>query len=141
MLKSVKVIWASWAVINGLMLALVSLRKTTTEDVRYYFHGINPHADHAPGPSSIYTPSGAVPLGEYPDAGVWPLRLLDLVTQDNESAFLFLFSLVCVIISGAYLWFILRWGSAHHERNTDLSLIHISEPTRLSLVSRMPSSA
>lgn len=119
MLKSVKVIWASWAVVNGLMLALVSLRKTTTEDVRYYFHGINPHANHSPGPSSIYTPSGSVPLGEYPDAGVWPLRLLDLVTRDNESAFLFLFSLVCVLISGAYLWFILRWGSAHHERNTD----------------------
>lgn len=115
MLKSVKAIWACWAAINGLLFTVVAVRKTTNEDVRYYFHGINPDAEHTPGPSSIYSMSGPVPLGEYPDAGVWPLRLLDLITRDSEFAFLISFSLMCVAISGLYLWFLLHWGSRNSE--------------------------
>ena len=58
MLKSVKAIWASWAVINGLLLALVLGKNTTNEDIRYYFHGVNPDAPHQAGPDSIYKMSG-----------------------------------------------------------------------------------
>lgn len=102
--------------INGLLLALVLGKNTTNEDIRYYFHGVNPDAPHQAGPDSIYKMSGPIPLGEYPDAGVWPLRLLDVLAGGNEERFLALFSVMCVLISGLFLGFLLRWGSRYQDR-------------------------
>ena len=128
MLKNIKALWAGWAVVHGLLLATVLIYGTTDEDVHYYFLGMNPNAPDKDGPSSnpanpnnaaqMAAESGNGPLTEYPHTGTWPLRALDLISFDNETAFIKLFSLMCAIISGLFLWYILRWGRDNAQLNT-----------------------
>lgn len=109
--------------VNGLLLFTVCVYRTTAEDVGYYFRGINPHMIHVdphnPNPSDPNAAtdqalrSGVAPLSEYPDAGVWPLKLIDALTADNEQLFLSVFAAVCVVLSGLYLWFLLGWGGRY----------------------------
>lgn len=132
MLKNIKALWAAWAVVHGLLLATVLIWGTTDEDVHYYFLGMNPHAPNLNGPSSnpanpnnaaqMAAESGSGPLTEYPHTGTWPLRVLDVISFDNETLFIKLFSIMCAVISGMFLWFLLRWGRDNSTLNTSTDM-------------------
>lgn len=117
MLKNVKALWASWAAVHAVVLTIVITTGTTNGDLYYYFRGMNPEltSNDADPATKMATMSGAAPLSEYPHAGVWPLRVVDLLTANNQAWFLWTFSAMCVLLSGLFLWFLLRWGRDHAQ--------------------------
>lgn len=55
------------------------------------------------------TPSqGAVPLTEYPDAGLWPVRAIIQLSGDHAYVFLTLFSAVLIALSTAFFFYLLN---------------------------------
>lgn len=133
MLKKVKILWAVWTAVNGVLLALIFIRGTTQEDIRYYFRGVNPDAPVSlqgeTDAGSMALRYGEQPLNEYPDAGVWPLRLLDVFTGDSEGTFTNLFPIMCVALSGLFMWFLLRWGARHGADAMDAADPGVAAPS------------
>ncbi|MBC2681182.1 hypothetical protein [Corynebacterium anserum] len=115
MLKNVKALWASWAVVHVILVTLVLTTGTTNGDVRYYFRGMNPDLSSADidAATQMATNSGATPLAEYPHAGVWPLHIVNFISADRQPMFIAVFSAMCVALSGIFLWFLLAWGNDH----------------------------
>lgn len=56
--------------------------------------------------------ANAAPLSEYPHAGAWPIYAVkwvtDLFSPGNEVAFVAFFVAMCALLSGCFLWFLLR---------------------------------
>lgn len=51
---------------------------------------------------------GAVPLTEYPDAGLWPVRAIIQLSGDHAYIFLTLFSAVLIALSTAFFFYLLN---------------------------------
>lgn len=51
---------------------------------------------------------GAVPLTEYPDAGLWPVRAIIQLSGDHAYVFLTLFSAVLIALSTAFFFYLLN---------------------------------
>lgn len=103
-LRSVRAVWLSWAIVQVFWVSVIAISRTPTEDIGYYFRGLHPELD--PHAQLDSTPS----LSEYPDAGVWPLRLIDLVTPTNNTAFVIGFVATIVALSAAFLSFLIYLG-------------------------------
>src|SRR5699024_10254303 len=93
---SVPVVWLGWIVSRLLLLRLILAEPMPFGDVRYYHSGI----------------SGADPtaLLEYPDAGVWPVRLLGWLTGLEGLAFVVGFLAMNALLDAAVLALLLRRG-------------------------------
>ena len=87
--RSVPAVWLGWIVSRLVLLRLILAEPMPFGDVRYYHSGI----------------SGADPtaLLEYPDAGVWPVRLLGWVTGLEGVPFVVGFVLMNVLVDAALL--------------------------------------
>lgn len=95
-LSAVPAVWLGW-VVSRLLLGYLILTETTPfGDVRYYHSAV----------------SGADPTAmlEYPDAGVWPVRLLGELTRFEGVPFVYGFLLMCALIDAALLALLLRGG-------------------------------
>lgn len=66
----------------------------------YYFRN---SLEEPPAPSH-----GAVPLTEYPDAGLWPVRAIIQLSGDHAYVFLTLFSAVLIALSTAFFFYLLN---------------------------------
>lgn len=51
---------------------------------------------------------GALPLSEYPDAGLWPVRAIIQLSGDHAYVFLTLFSAVLIALSTAFFFYLLN---------------------------------
>ncbi|HHU67193.1 DUF2029 domain-containing protein [Corynebacterium sp.] len=93
---SVPVVWLGWIVSRLLLLRLILAEPMPFGDVRYYYRGV----------------SGADPtaLTEYPDAGVWPVRLLGWLTGLEGLAFVVGFLAMNALLDAAVLALLLRRG-------------------------------
>lgn len=91
---SVPVVWLGWIVSRLLLLRLILAEPMPFGDVRYYHRGI----------------SGVDPttLAEYPDVGVWPVRLLGWVTGAEGVPFTIGFVIMTALVDAAVLALLLR---------------------------------
>ncbi len=89
-------VWLGWVVSRLLLLRLLLAEPMPFGDVRYYHRGI----------------SGADPtaLAEYPDVGVWPVRLLGWVTGAEGVPFTIGFVLMNALVDATVLALLLRGG-------------------------------
>ncbi|WP_282938003.1 hypothetical protein [Corynebacterium auriscanis] len=103
--------WAAWSLVHAI-IAVLALRGKTSEDVTYYYKGLHPwqylHRD-------IYFKGGPAALQEYPDAGTWPLRIVDVLTPDDPAFFRVAFVATMALVSGLFTHLILQL-SQHHPR-------------------------
>ena len=87
-------VWIGWLISRLLLCWLIWRDQRPFGDVRYYFNGV--------------TGLDPTALTEYPDAGVWPVRLLVLLTGDTWGAFQVGFLFMCPLLDAAFLTLILR---------------------------------
>ncbi|KAB1502453.1 hypothetical protein F7230_08430 [Corynebacterium sp. 320] len=81
--------WILWCVAQVINLGVTGLWGLSVDDVHYYHRGLND-----PWHGS---------LSEYPDASLWPLRLLEMMSNHSTSTFTWLFLLFNVGISGLFM--------------------------------------
>lgn len=86
-------VWIGWILARLMLWWLIWRDQRPFGDVRYYFNGV--------------TGLDPAAMTEYPDAGVWPVRLLALVTGDNWDTFRWGFVVMCLVIDAAFLALIL----------------------------------
>lgn len=56
----------------------------------------------------VHPSHGALPLSEYPDAGLWPVRAIIQLSGDHAHVFLTLFSAVLITCSTAFFFYLLN---------------------------------
>lgn len=96
--SSVPVVWFGWVVARLILGGMILVEPHPLGDVRYYHSGL----------------FGADPtaMTEYPDAGVWPLRLLGMLTGPELTGFLIGFAVMMLLIDAAFLTLLLSVGGA-----------------------------
>lgn len=87
-------VWIGWLISRLLLCWLIWRDQRPFGDVRYYFNGV--------------TGLDPTALTEYPDAGVWPVRFLALLTGDSWETFRVGFLVMCLLLDAAFLALILR---------------------------------
>lgn len=101
--------WVAWGLIHA-AIAVVALRGKTSEDVTYYYKGLHPwqypHRD-------IFFKGGPAALQEYPDAGTWPLRIVDILTPDDPAFFRVGFVIAMTLVSGLFTFLLVRLTERH----------------------------
>ncbi|MFC6145244.1 DUF2029 domain-containing protein [Corynebacterium nasicanis] len=93
---SVPGVWLGWILSRLLLGRLIIAEPHPFGDVRYYLSGLV-----GPDPTA---------MTEYPDAGVWPLRLLGWLSTTDTTAFLSCFVVMCALIDAAFLALLVRHG-------------------------------
>lgn len=96
--SSVPVVWFGWVLARLILAAMILLDPRPLGDVRYYHSGL-----FGTDPTA---------MTEYPDAGVWPLRLLGLFTGPEMSGFLIGFGVLMLLLDAAFLTLLLSVGGA-----------------------------
>ena len=91
---------AAWALVQAVIVGLLIFWPFANGDPVYYFEN---SVDEQPHPSH-----GALPLSEYPDAGLWLVRAIILISGKNPQVFLTLFSGVLIALSTAFFFYLLR---------------------------------
>lgn len=111
--------WATWGLIHA-AIALLALRGKTSEDVTYYYKGLHPwqypHRD-------IFFKGGPAALQEYPDAGTWPLRIVDVLTPDNPAFFRVGFVVAMATVSGLFTFLLMKLVEKHSGEATASSTV------------------
>lgn len=101
--------WAAWGLIHA-AIAVLALRGKTSEDVTYYYKGLHPwqypHRD-------IFFKGGPAALQEYPDAGTWPLRIVDILTPDDPAFFRVGFVFAMAAVSGVFTHLLMKLVERH----------------------------
>lgn len=92
-------VWIGWLVARLILVWLVAGTQAPRGDVHYYHLGVFGEDRTA--------------LTEYPDAGIWPVRLLALVTGPDPGLFLTGFVLLCLLLDAVVLGLLLRFGGPH----------------------------
>ena len=95
-LISVPAVWLGWILSRLVLARLIIADPMPFGDVHYYHFGL-----FGPDPTA---------MTEYPDAGVWPVRLLAWLTTPEITAFLAGFMVMCLLIDAAVLALLLRYG-------------------------------
>ncbi|MDO5511800.1 DUF2029 domain-containing protein, partial [Corynebacterium sp.] len=95
-LMSVPAVWCGWILSRIVLARLIVENSVPFGDVHYYHFGL-----YGPDPTA---------MTEYPDAGVWPLRLMGWITTPDITAFLAGFTVMCVLIDAAVLAVLLHFG-------------------------------
>lgn len=93
---SVTAVWCGWVVSRIILGAMIIREPMPYGDPSYYHFGL-----FGDDPSA---------MTEYPDAGVWPLRLLGWITTSELTPFLVGFTVMCVLIDAAVLALLLTYG-------------------------------
>ncbi|WP_296108131.1 hypothetical protein [uncultured Corynebacterium sp.] len=91
---------AAWALTNAVIVGILIFWPFAKGDPMYYFRnslGKPVHPSH-----------GALPLSEYPDAGLWPVRAIIQLSGDHAHVFLTLFSAVLIACSTAFFFYLLN---------------------------------
>lgn len=91
---------AAWALTNVVIVGILIFWPFAKGDPMYYFRnslGKPVHPSH-----------GALPLSEYPDAGLWPVRAIIQLSGDHAHVFLTLFSAVLITCSTAFFFYLLN---------------------------------
>ena len=91
---------AAWALANAVIIGILIFWPFAKGDPMYYFRnslGKPTHPSH-----------GALPLSEYPDAGLWPVRAIIQLSGDHAYVFLTLFSAVLIALSTAFFFYLLN---------------------------------
>ena len=91
---------AAWALTNAVIVGILIFWPFAKGDPMYYFRnslGKPVHPSH-----------GALPLSEYPDAGLWPVRAIIQLSGDHAYVFLTLFSAVLIACSTAFFFYLLN---------------------------------
>ena len=91
---------AAWALTNAVIVGVLIFWPFANGDPMYYFR----NSLEEPQPPS----QGAVPLTEYPDAGLWPVRAIIQLSGDHAYVFLTLFSAVLIALSTAFFFYLLN---------------------------------
>lgn len=91
---------AAWALTNAVIVGVLIFWPFANGDPMYYFR----NSLEEPQPPS----QGAVPLTEYPDAGLWPVRAIIQLSGDHAHVFLTLFSAVLITCSTAFFFYLLN---------------------------------
>ena len=91
---------AAWALTNAVIVGVLIFWPFANGDPKYYFRN---SLEEPPAPSQ-----GAVPLTEYPDAGLWPVRAIIQLSGDHAYVFLTLFSAVLIALSTAFFFYLLN---------------------------------
>ena len=94
--------WGIWAAAQVINVTIAGGFGMVVEDVSYYFRGLT---DVGSG------------LNEYPDASIWPLHFLYLISGHNHDAFVWLFLLGNITISGLFLWYLTRKSHSRPRAN------------------------
>jgi hypothetical protein len=94
--SSVPLVWFGWVVARLVLAGMILVEPHPLGDVRYYHSGM----------------FGADPtaMTEYPDAGVWPLRLLGMLTGPEMTGFLIGFGVLMMLVDAAFLTSLLSVG-------------------------------
>lgn len=91
---------AAWALVQTVIVGILVFWPFANGDPLYYFR------------NSVKEPtrpqSGAIPLSEYPDAGLWPVRAIIQLCGDHTRVFLTLFSGFLLALSTAFFFYLLR---------------------------------
>ena len=95
-LFSTPAVWIGWVVSRLILGRLLVGSSMPFGDVRYYHVGL-----WGDDPTAMM---------EYPDAGVWPVRLLGWITTSDLTVFIAGFVVMCVLIDAALLALLLRFG-------------------------------
>lgn len=91
---------AAWVAANAVIVGILIFWPFAKGDPMYYFRnslGKPTHPSH-----------GALPLSEYPDAGLWPVRAIIQVCGDHAHVFLTLFSGFLIALSTAFFFYLLN---------------------------------
>lgn len=91
---------AAWALANAVIVGILIFWPFAKGDPMYYFRnslGKPTHPSH-----------GALPLSEYPDAGLWPVRAIIQVCGDHAHVFLTLFSGFLIACSTVFFFYLLN---------------------------------
>ncbi|MDO5670628.1 MAG: DUF2029 domain-containing protein [Corynebacterium sp.] len=96
LLLSSPAVWLGWVLSRLVLARLLIGSPMPFGDVHYYHVGL-----WGTDPTAML---------EYPDAGVWPVRLLGWITTPDITAFLAGFVVMCVLIDAAFLALVLRFG-------------------------------
>lgn len=91
---------AAWAAANAVIVGILIFWPFAKGDPMYYFRnslGKPTHPSH-----------GALPLSEYPDAGLWPVRAIIQVCGNHAHVFLTLFSGFLIALSTAFFFYLLK---------------------------------
>lgn len=91
---------AAWALANAVIVGVLIFWPFAKGDPMYYFRN---SLEEPPPPSH-----GAVPLTEYPDAGLWPVRAIIQLSGDHAYVFLTLFSGFLIALSTAFFFYLLN---------------------------------
>lgn len=89
-------LWGGWFLARVTLVGLTLIDEMPAGDVFYYY-------------SSVFG-NDPSQMTEYPDAGVWPVRLIAALVGANPTNFLFAFIGFCLLIDAIFLTFILRFG-------------------------------
>lgn len=91
---------AAWVAANAVIVGILIFWPFAKGDPMYYFRnslGKPTHPSH-----------GALPLSEYPDAGLWPVRAIIQVCGDHAHVFLTLFSGFLIACSTVFFFYLLN---------------------------------
>ncbi|MCZ9290330.1 hypothetical protein [Corynebacterium evansiae] len=91
---------AAWVAANAVIVGILIFWPFAKGDPMYYFRnslGKPTHPSH-----------GALPLSEYPDAGLWPVRAIIQLSGDHAYVFLTLFSGFLIALSTAFFFYLLN---------------------------------
>lgn len=91
---------AAWALTNAVIVGVLIFWPFAKGDPMYYFRN---SLEEPPAPSH-----GAVPLTEYPDAGLWPVRAIIQLSGDHAYVFLTLFSGFLIALNTAFFFYLLN---------------------------------
>ncbi|WP_298074275.1 hypothetical protein [uncultured Corynebacterium sp.] len=91
---------AAWALANAVIVGVLIFWPFANGDPMYYFRN---SLEEPQAPSQ-----GAVPLTEYPDAGLWPVRAIIQLSGNHAYVFLTLFSAVLIALSTAFFFYLLN---------------------------------
>lgn len=91
---------AAWALANAVIVGVLIFWPFANGDPMYYFRN---SLEEPQAPSQ-----GAVPLTEYPDAGLWPVRAIIQLSGDHAYVFLTLFSGFLIALSTAFFFYLLN---------------------------------
>lgn len=94
--SSVPVVWFGWVVARLILAGMILVEPHPLGDVRYYHSGL-----FGTDPTA---------MTEYPDAGVWPLRLLSALTGPEMTGFLIGFGVMMMLVDAAFLTLLLSVG-------------------------------
>lgn len=101
-LSSVPLVWLGWVMARLALIGLILVQPHPLGDVHYYHRGL-----FGDDPSA---------MTEYPDAGVWPVRLLGLVTGPEVTGFLIGFAVMMALVDAAFLALLLALGRERRFR-------------------------